>query len=70
MEKENFYPIPKKFILVQPFTEENGLLTPTKKTKALKAISFYEESLRVLEEKKNVTFCYLDGQNQLKGFKN
>ena len=68
LEKEKFYPIPKKFILVPPFTEENGLLTPTKKTKSLKVISFYEEAINAFQEKKGITLCYLDETNQLKAF--
>ena len=45
LEREKFYPIPKKFIFTPPFTEESGFLTPTKKTKPLTVITHYEKFL-------------------------
>ncbi len=68
LKKQKFYPIPKKFIFVPPFTEENGLLTPTKKTKPLKVIARYQASLDELQNKGNSLLYILDKENKLKEF--
>ena len=45
LKKEKYHPIPQKFMLTASYTEENGLLTPTKKIKVSKVLAFYEEGI-------------------------
>ena len=68
LEREKFYPIPKKFIFTPPFTEESGFLTPTKKTKPQTVITHYEKLLNQLQSEDGFTLYFLDKENKLKGF--
>ena len=52
LEEEKYYPIPKKFLFTPSYTEENGLLTPTKKTKVMKVLALYEKAIKKLEGEK------------------
>jgi long-chain acyl-CoA synthetase len=56
LKKDHYYPIPKKFILIPPFTEDNGLLTPTKKIKVLKVLSLYDKVIESFSKKDGTEF--------------
>ena len=53
LEEEKYFPIPRKFIFTPSYTEENGLLTPTKKTKVMKVLALYEEEIKSFSEKES-----------------
>ncbi len=68
LEKEKFHPIPQKFILTPSYTEDNGFLTPTKKTRVSKVLEAYDEVIEAIRNEKNMNFCYLTDHNKLKEF--
>ena len=69
LEREKFYPIPKKFIFVPPFTEESGFLTPTKKTKPLTVLTHYESQLNDIQNREESFLFFLTKEKKLKGFR-
>ena len=68
LKKENYHPIPKKFILTPSYTEDNGLLTPTKKTKVSKVLQTYGEVIQKVREEKEMIFSYCYENQKLKEF--
>ncbi len=68
LESEKFFPIPKKFLFVPPFTEESGFLTPTKKTKPLTVITQYEALLNELQNEKDSILYFIDKEKKLNRF--
>ena len=61
LESEKYFPIPRKFLFAPSYTEENGLLTPTKKTKVMKVLALYEEEIRALSEQEGAFAVCAEG---------
>ncbi|MBQ49287.1 MAG: hypothetical protein CMP10_18055 [Zetaproteobacteria bacterium] len=60
---EGYYPIPRKFMFTPSYTEDNGLLTPTKKIKVAKVLTLYEESIQKMSSTKEAKFgVWIDNQ--------
>jgi hypothetical protein len=68
LEKEKYHPIPKHFIFTSAYTEENGLLTPTKKIKVSKVLAFYEKGIIKFHEEKDVEFSIFSNDQTLTHF--
>jgi long-chain acyl-CoA synthetase len=68
LEKEKYHPIPKHFIFTSAYTEENGLLTPTKKIKVSKVLAFYEKGIIKFHEEKDVEFSICSNDQTLTHF--
>ncbi|MBG07719.1 MAG: hypothetical protein CME68_03115 [Halobacteriovoraceae bacterium] len=68
LEEERFHPVPKKFILTPSYTEDNGFLTPTKKTKVSKVLKAYEEAIKSMRNEKSMSFCYCSNYEKIKEF--
>ena len=49
-------------------TEDNGFLTPTKKTKVSKVLKAYEEAIKSMRNEKYMSFCYCSNYEKIKEF--